>query len=102
MMILLFAKTTGLNKLLNEEGDKIIVLGDLEHSESRRDFGYYSDIKFKEVEVIRKMRRGRTIEPDEILVEFWKISVMQVWSSWPSCLTSFLGHQKCPKNGGGV
>lgn len=34
-----------------------IVLGNLEHFENHRDFGYCKGIKFEEV--IRKMRRGR-------------------------------------------
>ncbi|XP_070039070.1 uncharacterized protein [Nicotiana tomentosiformis] len=33
------------HRLLNEEGDKSIVLGELEHSESLRDFGYCRRIK---------------------------------------------------------
>ncbi|XP_019256453.1 PREDICTED: uncharacterized protein LOC109234862 [Nicotiana attenuata] len=41
---------TYFHKLLNEEGDRDIVLGDLEHSEMRRDFGYYRRIIVEEVE----------------------------------------------------
>nr|XP_033511693.1 uncharacterized protein LOC117276468 [Nicotiana tomentosiformis] len=51
-------------KLLNEEGDRHIVLGELEHSESQWDFGYRRRITVEEVE-------GAT-GPDEIPVEFWK------------------------------
>lgn len=36
-------------KLLNEEGNRDIVLGDLEHSERYRDFGYCGCIKVEEV-----------------------------------------------------
>ncbi|XP_075095372.1 uncharacterized protein LOC142173656 [Nicotiana tabacum] len=36
---------TYFHKLLNDEGDKSIVLDELEHSESRRDFGYCKRIK---------------------------------------------------------
>ena len=37
------------HKLLNKEGDKDIVLGDLEHSERHHDYGYCRCIKVKEV-----------------------------------------------------
>ncbi|XP_070015908.1 uncharacterized protein [Nicotiana sylvestris] len=64
---------TYFHKLLNEEGDRRIVLGELEHSESRRDFGYCRRITIDEVEgAMRKMCRGRATGPDEIPVEFWK------------------------------
>ncbi|XP_070050072.1 uncharacterized protein [Nicotiana tomentosiformis] len=64
---------TYFHKLLNEEGDRDIVLGELEHSESHRDFGYYRHIKVEEVVgAISKMSRGRTTGPDEIPVDFWK------------------------------
>lgn len=65
-----------------------IVLGNLEHSESRRDFGYYRHIKIEEA--MRKMSRGRTTEPDKIPVEFWK-SAEKAWIGLLGCLTSFLG-----------
>ncbi|XP_075084881.1 uncharacterized protein LOC142168119 [Nicotiana tabacum] len=59
------------HKLLNEEGDRGNVLDYLEHSESRRDFGFCRRIKMGEVERdMWKMYRGRAIGPDEILVEF--------------------------------
>ncbi|KAF3623599.1 putative protein UXT -like protein [Capsicum annuum] len=46
--------------LLNEEGDKSFELGELEHSEKNRDFGYCRRFKVEEVrEAIRRMRRGR-------------------------------------------
>uniref|UniRef100_A0A1U7X3Y0 Uncharacterized protein LOC104234874 n=1 Tax=Nicotiana sylvestris TaxID=4096 RepID=A0A1U7X3Y0_NICSY len=61
------------HKLLNEEGDRHIMLGELEHSESRQDFGYCRRITVEEVEgAMRKMCRGRATGPDEIPVEFWK------------------------------
>ncbi|XP_070050405.1 uncharacterized protein [Nicotiana tomentosiformis] len=64
---------TYFHKLLKEEGDRDIVLGDLEHSEMRRDFGYYRRIRVEEVEgAMRKMHKGRATGPDEIPVEFWK------------------------------
>ncbi|XP_070034289.1 uncharacterized protein [Nicotiana tomentosiformis] len=62
---------TYFHKLLNEEGDRRIVLGELEHSENRRDFGYYRRIMVEEVEgTMRKMCRGRATGPGEIPVEF--------------------------------
>nr|XP_018624640.1 uncharacterized protein LOC108942777 [Nicotiana tomentosiformis] len=56
---------TYFHKLLNEEGDRRIVLGELEHSESRQDFGYCRRITEEEVEgAMLKMcgaeRRGQT------------------------------------------
>ncbi|XP_059284940.1 uncharacterized protein LOC132038268 [Lycium ferocissimum] len=63
------------HKLLNEEGDRDIVLGDLEHIGRRRDFGYCRSIKVEEVKgVARRMRKGRTTGPDEIPGEFSKIA----------------------------
>ncbi|XP_075098042.1 uncharacterized protein LOC107768873 [Nicotiana tabacum] len=62
---------TYFHKLLNEEGDRRIVLGELEHSENRRNFGYYRRIMVEEVEgTMRKMCRGRATGPGEIPVEF--------------------------------
>ncbi|XP_075109305.1 uncharacterized protein LOC107788981 [Nicotiana tabacum] len=40
---------TYFHELLNEEGSSSIVIGELGHSESRRDFGYYRRIKVEEV-----------------------------------------------------
>ncbi|XP_075074415.1 uncharacterized protein LOC142162017 [Nicotiana tabacum] len=40
---------TYFHKLLNEEGDKHVVLGELEHSESRKDFGYCRRITTKKM-----------------------------------------------------
>ncbi|XP_070048527.1 uncharacterized protein [Nicotiana tomentosiformis] len=56
---------TYFHSLLNEEGDKSIVLGDLELSGSRFDFGYCRWIRIDEVEgVMRKMIRGKAIGSD--------------------------------------
>ncbi|KAG5596423.1 hypothetical protein H5410_037655 [Solanum commersonii] len=53
--------------------------GDLEHIESRRDFGYCKHIKVEEVkDVIHRMSKGRAIMPYEIPVEFWKITNRRV------------------------
>ncbi|WMV16255.1 hypothetical protein MTR67_009640 [Solanum verrucosum] len=61
------------HKLLNEEGDGDIVLGDLAHSERLRDFGYCRCFRIEEIiRAISKMSRGRVTGPDEIPVEFWK------------------------------
>ncbi|XP_070045748.1 uncharacterized protein [Nicotiana tomentosiformis] len=60
------------HSLLNEEGDKSIVLGNLELSGSHCDFGYYRQIRVDEVEgAMRKMSRGKATR-FEIAVEFWK------------------------------
>nr|XP_009767134.1 PREDICTED: uncharacterized protein LOC104218356 [Nicotiana sylvestris] len=64
---------TYFHKLLNKESNISIVLGKLEHSESRRDFRYCRRIKAKEEEeATRKMSRGRSTVPDKIPIEFWK------------------------------
>ncbi|PHU25090.1 Villin-5 [Capsicum chinense] len=61
------------HRLLNDEGDRAIVLGELEHSEECRDFSYCRRFKVDEVrQAVRRMRRGRATGPDEIPVEFWK------------------------------
>lgn len=50
-----------------------IVLGDLEHSESCRDFACCRCVRVEEVkEAMHKMNRGTKIGPYEIPVEFWK------------------------------
>ncbi|OIT29657.1 hypothetical protein A4A49_17649 [Nicotiana attenuata] len=64
------AKTASL-----KDWDRNIVLGELENSESRGDFGFCRRIKCEEVDAaIRKMSRGKATGPDEIPVEFWKES----------------------------
>ncbi|XP_019257677.1 PREDICTED: uncharacterized protein LOC109235883 [Nicotiana attenuata] len=58
---------TYFHRLLNEEGDRSIVLGELEHSKSLHDFGYCRSIKVEEVMgAMRKMSRGRATRLDEI------------------------------------
>ncbi|XP_070050773.1 uncharacterized protein [Nicotiana tomentosiformis] len=64
---------TYFHSLLNEEGERSIVLDDLELSGSRCDFGYCRRIRVDEVEgAMRKMSRGKATGSDEIPVEFWK------------------------------
>ncbi|XP_047263709.1 craniofacial development protein 2-like [Capsicum annuum] len=59
--------------LLNDEGDRDIVLGELEHSERCCDFRYCRRFKVEKVsEAICRMRRGRATGLDEIPVDFWK------------------------------
>ncbi|XP_075095153.1 uncharacterized protein LOC142173458 [Nicotiana tabacum] len=90
------------HRLLNDEGDRNIMLGKLENSESRRDFGFCRRIKCEEVEVvIRKMSRGKATEPDEIPMEIWK-EAGRVVLEWLTSLTSFSRRIRCPKIGGGV
>ncbi|KAM3252049.1 hypothetical protein P3L10_006119 [Capsicum annuum] len=61
------------HRLLNDEGDRAIVLGELEHLEECRDFSYCRRFKVEEVrQAVRRIRRGRATGPDEIPVEFWK------------------------------
>ncbi|XP_075084898.1 uncharacterized protein LOC142168136 [Nicotiana tabacum] len=61
------------HKLLNEEGERHIVVGELDKSESQRDFGFCRRIKCEEVDVaIWKMSKGKATGPDEIPVKFWK------------------------------
>ncbi|PHU16741.1 14-3-3 protein 6 [Capsicum chinense] len=68
-------RTKKISGLLNDEGDRAIVLGELEHSEECRDFSYCRRFKVEEVrEAVRRMRRGRATGPDEIPVDFWKFS----------------------------
>ncbi|XP_019248416.1 PREDICTED: uncharacterized protein LOC109227673 [Nicotiana attenuata] len=57
----------------DEGGDQDIVLGELGHSDSHRDFGYCRRVKVGEVMgAMRKMSRDRGTAPDEIPVEFWR------------------------------
>nr|XP_009769599.1 PREDICTED: uncharacterized protein LOC104220426 [Nicotiana sylvestris] len=66
----------------DDEGDQDIVLGELEHSESHRDFGYCRRIKVEEVvRAMSKMSRDRATGPDEIPVKFWKC-VGRAGSEW--------------------
>ncbi|XP_070032183.1 uncharacterized protein [Nicotiana tomentosiformis] len=62
---------TYFHSLLNEDGDRSIVLGNLELSGSRCDFGYCRRIRVDEVEgAMHKMSRGKVTGPDEIPMEF--------------------------------
>ncbi|XP_070054525.1 uncharacterized protein [Nicotiana tomentosiformis] len=64
---------TNFHSLLNEEGYKSIVLGDLELFGSRCDFGYCRRIRVDEVEgAMRKMSKGKATRPNEIPMEFLK------------------------------
>ncbi|XP_075093167.1 uncharacterized protein LOC142177455 [Nicotiana tabacum] len=64
---------TYFHKLLNEEGDQDIVLGELRNADSPHELSDYRDIEVDEVmEAMRKMRRGRATGPDEIPVELWR------------------------------
>nr|XP_016515105.1 PREDICTED: uncharacterized protein LOC107831825 [Nicotiana tabacum] len=64
---------TYLPKFLNEEGDRDIMLGNLEHSEMHQNFRYCRRIRVEEVRgPMCKMHRGRATRPDEIPVKFWK------------------------------
>ncbi|XP_075086309.1 uncharacterized protein LOC142169018 [Nicotiana tabacum] len=59
------------HKLLNEEGERNILLGELGHSKSHQDFRYCRRIKVEEiVGVMRKISRGKATGPYEIPVEF--------------------------------
>ncbi|XP_016558120.1 uncharacterized protein LOC107857832 [Capsicum annuum] len=59
------------HKILNDEVDRGIVLGELEDNEESHDFLYCEHFKVEEVcEAIRKMRRGRATGPNEILMDF--------------------------------
>nr|XP_009592477.1 uncharacterized protein LOC104089321 [Nicotiana tomentosiformis] len=50
------------HRLLNEEGDRNIVLGELVNSGSQRDFGFCRRIRSEEVEgEMRKISRGKAI-----------------------------------------
>ncbi|XP_055817839.1 uncharacterized protein LOC129886954 [Solanum dulcamara] len=70
------------HKLLKEEGDREIVLGDLEHTRRLHDFGCCKSITVEEVKgVVRRMHWGRANGPDEILGEFWK-SASSVGLEW--------------------
>ncbi|XP_070003799.1 uncharacterized protein LOC142163528 [Nicotiana tabacum] len=64
---------TYFHKLLNDEGDEDILLGELEHFECHRDFSYCRRIRVEEViGAMRYMSRDRVTGPDEIPVEFWR------------------------------
>ncbi|KAF3652232.1 hypothetical protein FXO38_16222 [Capsicum annuum] len=59
------------HRLLNDEGDRDIELGELEQSKERYDFNYCRRFKVEEVrEAIHRMQRGRATGPDEISLDF--------------------------------
>ncbi|KAF3659980.1 hypothetical protein FXO37_13722 [Capsicum annuum] len=63
------------HRLLNDEGDRCVVLGELEFFRECCNFGFYRRFKVEEVsQAIRKMRRGRATRSNEISVDFWKFS----------------------------
>ncbi|XP_070014760.1 uncharacterized protein [Nicotiana sylvestris] len=63
---------TYFHKLLNEEGDQDIVLGELRNTDSPHELSDCRDIEVDKVmEAMRKMRRGRATGPDKISVELW-------------------------------
>ncbi|XP_009783965.2 uncharacterized protein [Nicotiana sylvestris] len=85
---------TYLPKFLNEEGDRDIMLGNLEHSEMHQDFGYCRRIRVEEVRgPMRKMHRGRVTRPDEIPVKFWK-NVGRAGLEWLSRLFNVIFRTK--------
>ncbi|XP_019235615.1 PREDICTED: uncharacterized protein LOC109215945 [Nicotiana attenuata] len=64
---------TYFHKLLIEEGDQDVVLGELRNADSPYDFSYCRQIEVEEVmEAMRKMSRGRATGPDEIPIELWR------------------------------
>ncbi|XP_070003325.1 uncharacterized protein [Nicotiana sylvestris] len=64
---------TYFHKLLSEEEDQDIILGELMNTDSPHELSNCRDIEIDEVmEVMRKMRRGRATGPDEIPVELWR------------------------------
>ncbi|XP_070041242.1 uncharacterized protein [Nicotiana tomentosiformis] len=61
------------HKLLNEEGDRNILLGELGHSNSHQDFRYCRCIKVEEMlGAMRKISQGKATRPYEIPLEFWR------------------------------
>ncbi|XP_075077138.1 uncharacterized protein LOC142163884 [Nicotiana tabacum] len=82
------------HRLLNEGGDRDIVLGELENSGSQRDFGYCRRIRSEEVEgAMQKISRGKASGPDEIPVEFWK-EVGRAGLEWLSGLFNVIFRMK--------
>lgn len=61
------------HKLLNKESDISIVLGNLDHFDRLRDYGYCRCVEVEKVKgFICRMHRGRAARLDEILVDFRK------------------------------
>ncbi|XP_070009001.1 uncharacterized protein [Nicotiana sylvestris] len=72
---------TYFHKLLNEEEDQDILLGELRNVDSPHELSYYRDIEVDEVmESMRKMRRGRATGPDEIRLNFGGVWEEQTWN----------------------
>ncbi|XP_070011569.1 uncharacterized protein [Nicotiana sylvestris] len=64
---------TYFHKIINEEGDQDIVLGELRNANNPHELSYCRDIEVDEVmEAMHKMRRGRATGPEEIPVELWR------------------------------
>ncbi|XP_016515105.2 uncharacterized protein LOC107831825 [Nicotiana tabacum] len=85
---------TYLPKFLNEEGDRDIMLGNLEHSEMHQNFRYCRRIRVEEVRgPMCKMHRGRATRPDEIPVKFWK-NVGRAGLEWLSRLFNIIFRTK--------
>ncbi|XP_070022604.1 uncharacterized protein [Nicotiana sylvestris] len=61
------------HRLLNEEGDQDITLGELRNADNPHELSYCRDIEVDEfMEAMHKMGRGRATGPDEIPVELWR------------------------------
>lgn len=60
------------HKLLHEKGQRDIVLGDLTHFDSLREFWFCILLRNEVRNAINRMSRERTIGPNVILEEFWK------------------------------
>ncbi|XP_075111464.1 uncharacterized protein LOC142181807 [Nicotiana tabacum] len=85
---------TYFHKLLNDEGDRDIVLGESENSKSHQDFSYCRCIKVEELMwAMRKMHKGRATWPNEILIEFWK-SVVRTGLKWLTGLVNIIFRMK--------
>ncbi|XP_075077137.1 uncharacterized protein LOC142163883 [Nicotiana tabacum] len=68
------------HRLLDEEGDKNIMLGELGHFESHQNFRNCGRIEVEEVVgAMSKMNQGKVTGPDEIPVEFWRYRVGLEW-----------------------
>ncbi|KAI0502621.1 hypothetical protein KFK09_017576 [Dendrobium nobile] len=60
-------------KLFNEDYDNAIDFSDLSILNENKDFYFYWHISKTEVkETLKKMKCGKTIEPDDIPIEVWK------------------------------
>ncbi|XP_070029292.1 uncharacterized protein [Nicotiana sylvestris] len=67
---------TYFHKLLKEESDQDIVLGELRNADSPHELSNCRNIVVDDVmEAMRKMKRGRATGPDKIPVELWRFKV---------------------------